>query len=84
MMTIRYHLFASNEYLSARGTPHDAKELDDHDLIVYGDDFSTPVPRMNWILEVGRESAKARNPTLRVNSVYAMYRAVKSGLGIAA
>jgi DNA-binding transcriptional LysR family regulator len=39
---------------------------------------------MNWILEVGRGDAKPRNPALRVNSVYAMYRAVKSGLGIAA
>jgi DNA-binding transcriptional LysR family regulator len=39
---------------------------------------------MNWILEVGRETGKPRNPALRVNSVYAMYRAAKSGLGIAA
>lgn len=84
MMTIRYHLFASSEYLRAHGTPKDAKDLDAHALIVYGDDFSTPIPRMNWILEVGRESEKPRTPALRVNSVYAMYRAVKSGLGIAA
>lgn len=84
MMTIRYHLFASSEYMRAHGVPKDAKDLDHHDLIVYGEDFSTPVPRMNWILEVGRESEKPRTPALRVNSVYAMYRAVKSGLGIAA
>jgi DNA-binding transcriptional LysR family regulator len=39
---------------------------------------------MNWTLGVGREGGSPRKPALRVNSVYAMYRAVKSGLGIAA
>ena len=84
LMTIRYHLFASAEYLRTHGTPRAAAELDRHELIVYGDDVPTPVERMNWILEVGREDGTRRKPALRVNSVYAMYRAVKSGLGIAA
>ena len=84
LMTIRYHLFASAEYLRAYGTPQTAADLDRHELIVYGDDVPTPVERMNWILEVGREDGTQRKPALRVNSVYAMYRAVKSGLGIAA
>lgn len=84
LMTIRYHLFASAEYLRTHGTPHGAADLDRHELIVYGDEVPTPVERMNWILEVGREGGVSRKPALRVNSVYAMYRAVKSGLGIAA
>jgi len=84
LMTIRYHLFASQEYLRTHGTPRGAADLDKHELIVYGDEVPTPVERMNWILEVGREGASPRKPALRVNSVYAMYRAVKSGLGIAA
>lgn len=84
LMSIRYHLFASREYLRAHGIPKAAVELDAHALIVYGDEVPTPVQQMNWILEVGRGAAKPRIPALRVNSVYAMYRAVKSGLGIAA
>jgi DNA-binding transcriptional LysR family regulator len=84
LMTIRYHLFANREYLRAQGTPKDANDLDAHALIVYGDEIPHSVPGMNWILEVGRGDEKPRSPALRVNSVYAMYRAVKSGLGIAA
>lgn len=84
LMSSRYHLYASAEYLRARGTPKSATELDRHDLIVYNDELPTPIIHMNWILEVGRAPGSQRTPTLRVNSVYAMYRAVKSGLGIAA
>jgi DNA-binding transcriptional LysR family regulator len=84
LMSIRYHLFATREYLRTRGTPRSAADLDRHELIVYNDELPTPVAHMNWILEVGRQPGSLRVPTLRVNSVYAMYRAVKSGLGIAA
>jgi DNA-binding transcriptional LysR family regulator len=84
LMTIRYHLFASQDYLRTHGIPREAADLDHHELIVYGDEVPTPVERMNWILGVGREGGSQRKPALRVNSVYAMYRAVKSGLGIAA
>lgn len=84
LMTIRYHLFASREYLRSHGTPETAADLDKHELISYGDEVPTPVDTMNWILEVGRGDKSKRTPALRVNSVYAMYRAVKSGLGIAA
>ena len=35
-------------------------------------------------LELGCEPGKERTPALRVNSIYGIYRAVKSGLGIAA
>ncbi len=83
LMTIRYHLFASREYLRVHGAPKTVRDLDEHELIVYGD-VPAPVEKMNWILEVGRDPDKPRMPALRVNSVYAMYRAVKSGLGIAA
>ena len=84
LMTISYHLFASREYLRSHGTPNTVEDLDDHELIVYGDQMPAPVEKMDWILEVGCDGGKARRPALRVNSVYGMYRAVKSGLGIAA
>ncbi len=84
LMTIRYHLFASKEYLRVHGTPKAVADLDNHELIVYGEEVRAPVERMDWPLEVGRDLDDPRRPALRVNSVYAMYRAVKSGLGIAA
>jgi len=84
LMTIRYHLFASREYLRVHGTPRSIRDLDDHELIVYGEEVRAPVEKMDWPLEVGRDPDNPRRPALRVNSVYGMYRAVKSGLGIAA
>ncbi|MGI9302134.1 MAG: LysR family transcriptional regulator [Gammaproteobacteria bacterium] len=84
LMTIRYHLFAAREYLDHHGMPSKPEDLDDHELIIYGEDVPAPVENMNWILDVGCGPGERREPALRVNSVYGIYRAVKAGLGIAA
>ncbi len=84
LMSIRYHVFASKEYLAKNGTPGQVTDLDRHQIIVYGDDTPAPIPNINWLLESGAGPGGARQPALRVNSVYGIYRAVLSGLGIAA
>ena len=84
LMTIRYHVFASQEYLEEYGTPKNPEDLDQHRLIVYGDDVQAPVQDINWLLTKGRPKDDPREPALKVNSVYGIYRAVCSGLGIAA
>jgi DNA-binding transcriptional LysR family regulator len=82
LMKIRYHLFASKDYLKRHGVPLQPEDLDRHELIVYGEDVPQPMKNMNWILDLG--ARRKREPALRVNSVYGIYRAVRSGLGIAA
>lgn len=82
LMDIRYHLFASKDYLKRRGAPLQPEDLDRHDLIVYGTDVPQPMDNMNWILTLG--ATAPRKAALTVNSVYGIYRAVRSGLGIAA
>jgi DNA-binding transcriptional LysR family regulator len=84
LMSINYHIFASKEYLARRGVPKTAADLDKHDIIIYGEDVTAPVQDMNWLLEVGAKPGKVRQPALRVNSVYGIFRAVRGGLGIAA
>lgn len=84
LMSIRYHVFASKEYLAKNGTPAQVTDLDRHQIIVYGDDTPAPISNINWLLESGAGPGRARQPALRVNSVYGIYRAVLSGLGIAA
>jgi DNA-binding transcriptional LysR family regulator len=84
LMTTRYHIFASRDYLRRRGTPLTAKDLDAHELIAFGEDLEAPMKNLDWILELGCEPGARRKPALRVNSVYGIFRAVKSGLGIAA
>ena len=84
LMKIRYHIFACKDYLEEHGVPESPADLDKHQIIVYGEDVPAPVEHMNWLLDVGMEPGERREPALRVNSVYGIYRAVSSGLGIAA
>ena len=64
--------------------PKTAADLDGHDIIAYPPDVRAPIANVNWIMEVGDPAPNARRPILQVNSIYAIYRAVESGLGIAA
>ena len=84
LMSMHYHIFASEEYIAANGYPKTVDDLDEHRIIVYGEDVPAPVDNINWLLNVGRPEGKPRTPALRVNSVHGIYRAVLSGLGIAA
>lgn len=84
LMKIHYRVFASREYLEAHGTPETLDDLAGHELIVYGEEVPAPVAHINWLLTMDMPEGETREPALRVNSVYGIYRAVESGLGIAA
>ena len=84
LFNLRYHVYAAPEYLEERGIPQTPQGLDDHDLIVYGDDARPPVLNLNWLLEAGTKDNVKRRPILQVNSIYGIFRAVQSGLGIGA
>jgi DNA-binding transcriptional LysR family regulator len=86
LMTMRYHVYATPEYLKKHGMPKTVNDIDadNHRLIVYGDDARPPVADLNWLLEVGMPSGAKRRPVLKVNSIYGIYRAVQTGLGIGA
>jgi len=83
LMTMHYHVYAAPEYLKERGTPQKPEDLDGHNLIVYGEDARPPIANLNWLLKIGAEHG-LRRPTLKVNSIYGIFRAVQSGLGIGA
>lgn len=85
LMSIGYHIYATPEYLKRRGMPQRPEDLDNHDLIVYGEDATPPVANLNWLLEAGRTYENGpRQPVLKVNSIYGIFRAVQSGIGIGA
>jgi DNA-binding transcriptional LysR family regulator len=86
LLSMHYAVFAAPSYLEKHGTPKTPDDLDDHRIIVYGDDtrVSAPVANVNWLLEAGASPDRPRRPALEVNNIYGIYRAVKSGLGIAA
>jgi len=84
LVSVQVHIYATAEYLQKFGTPQRAEDLEEHRVIVYGEDARPPVPGVNWLLEVGVRPGQDRRPILTVNNTYGMLRAIKSGLGIAA
>ncbi len=83
LLALSTHIYGSEQYLEANGVPQTAEDLNDHKLVVYGHDVPPPVPTVNWLLDVGAEPGTERRPVLRVNNIYGIYRAVRSGLGLA-
>ncbi len=84
LMAIHFHLYAHRSYVERKGAPKTPQDLDQHDLVGYPPDVRAPIANINWILEVGASAPGARRLVLQVNSMYAIYRAVESGLGVAA
>ncbi len=83
LMSYVTRVYGSTEYLDQKGRPERPEDLDAHDIVVFGEDMPMPVKTVNWLLEAGARPEAPRRPVLRVNSVYGVYRAVRSGLGLA-
>jgi DNA-binding transcriptional LysR family regulator len=83
LLTMHHRVFASPAYLKDRGTPRSIEDLDNHQFIAYDDSFHQPFTEINWLLGAGKPKGEIREPVLRVNNIYAMFRAAASGLGIA-
>jgi DNA-binding transcriptional LysR family regulator len=84
LMTVHMHVYASPTYIKRYGLPKSADELDNHKVIVYGEETRPPVPDTNWLLRLGMKGEGRRRPCLTVNNVYAIQRAAEAGLGLAA
>jgi DNA-binding transcriptional LysR family regulator len=83
LLSVPSHVYAAPEYIKKHGMPQKPEDLDEHRLIVYGEDARPPVQNVNWLLDAGARPGQERKPILSVNNSYAMLRAVDSGLGIA-
>jgi DNA-binding transcriptional LysR family regulator len=83
LMQLHYHLYGSSDYIKEMGMPKTGGDLDEHRLVVYGEDANPPVADLNWVLKF-ESNGIMRSPVLQVNSIYGIFRAVQSGLGIAA
>ena len=83
LLAMHHRVFVSPVYLKDHGTPHSIDDLDTHQIIAYDDSFHEPFTNINWLMAAGRADGNVREPVLRVNNIYAMFRAAASGLGIA-
>lgn len=82
LMTIHFHIYGSADYLKKNGIPKNPGDLGKHRIIAFTDDPRVVFPDVNWILDLATGDAGQPHPVFRVNSVYGIYRAVRSGLGV--
>ena len=84
LFSVRFHAYASPEYVKRFGTPRTLDELDKHRVLLLG---GTTVPNYlenrRWLIEVGRDGKGPRTPTFTINNVLGLLRACQRGLGVA-
>ena len=81
---MRFHAYASPEYLKRSGTPRTLDDLDNHRLLLLG---GTVVPNhfenRRWLVEIARNGKGPRSPTLTINNVLGVMRGCQRGIGVA-
>lgn len=70
-------LYASRDYLLARGIPGSIEDLRGHDIVV-GQGVSAPLPGVTWLLD----QLPGVEPVVRSNSLPQMLQTLKAGLGV--
>ncbi|MBV8166254.1 MAG: LysR family transcriptional regulator [Alphaproteobacteria bacterium] len=83
LATFHFHLYAAPAYLRRQGVPRRIDDLQDHRLITYGSTTHPPFPDVNWIMRAGGNDF-AHRTALEVNNFFAIFKAVQTGVGIAA
>jgi DNA-binding transcriptional LysR family regulator len=83
LFTVHFHVYAAPAYLKRFGQPRSADDLDEHRIIIFGENAPAYLKDMNWLATAGRDNGNARQPILRINNVVAIKRAVQKGVGIA-
>jgi DNA-binding transcriptional LysR family regulator len=84
LMTMHNHVYAAPEYLKTHGMPQTIADLKDHNLVIYGEDLRAPTAQVNWLMDAMRKAGVTPTNVLKVNNIYGIYRAVLSGVGVAA
>jgi DNA-binding transcriptional LysR family regulator len=84
LFSVRFHAYASPDYLKRFGTPKNLEDLDNHRIILLGGSI-VPAHWQNrrWLLEAGRAGKGERAPAFTSNNVLGVVRACQRGLGIA-
>jgi DNA-binding transcriptional LysR family regulator len=84
LFSVRFHAYASPDYLKRFGTPKSLEDLDNHRIILLGGNV-VPAHWQNrrWLLEAGRDGKPDRAPSFTSNNVLGVVRGCQRGLGIA-
>lgn len=80
---IHFHICGAKEYFEEYGYPTNIGDLKDHCLLAFPEESQAPFPQPNWLYDVADIDIKKHNNLIMMNSMYAIYRAVRKGAGIA-
>lgn len=85
LFSVKFHAFATPEYLKRFGTPQSLADLDQHRILLLD---GGPVPsymaqNRNWLVEAARNGKGPRTPLITINNVIGIMQACQRGLGIA-
>jgi len=83
LFTVHMHVFASPQYIRQFGAPERMADLDQHRILTYGPEAPAYLRNLNWLATAGRQGKAPREPSLRINSVFGLKRAVREGVGLA-
>ena len=81
LMSFQRKLYASPRYIEKNGFPRTVNDLDNHNLISFGEDSTFPEENMDWHLKIGRKG-EMRKPYLTINTMRSLVDAAKSDIGI--
>ncbi|WP_244443924.1 LysR substrate-binding domain-containing protein, partial [Candidatus Liberibacter solanacearum] len=68
LVTINMHVYAAPQYLKRRGEPLSIQDLDNHNLLTFGDLIPKCMEDFNWLATVGRAPHEPRISSLQINS----------------
>ncbi len=83
LFTVHFHLYASPAYLVKHGKPASINDLKDHRIVTFGVPVPPHLSELNWLETVGAFEGGQRVPTLQINDLLSIRRAVQTGVGIA-
>jgi DNA-binding transcriptional LysR family regulator len=83
LFSVKFHAYASPEYLKRKGTPRSVEDIDEHAIIMLGGTVPQHLQNRNWLIQVGRDGKPPRVPCLIINNVLGVQRACQEGFGIA-
>jgi DNA-binding transcriptional LysR family regulator len=83
LFSVRFHAYASPEYLKRFGTPRTIDDLDAHRVLLLGGTIPAYLQPTRWLVDAGRDSKGPRTPHITINNVLGILRACQRGLGMA-
>ncbi len=83
LFQIKFHAFASSDYLKRHGSPKSATELDGHRILAFGGRAPNYMQNVTWLSTAGRNGMAPRSFAMTINNISGLVAAVENGIGIA-